>query len=305
MQEKVDLSDAQEFLEKVQKEERKRGDIETEATKDSVRQYLREIGRYELLDADQELELAKKIKQGDALAREKMINHNLRLVVSIARHYSASSLTLMDLVQEGNIGLMKAVEKFEPEKGYKFSTYATWWIRQAITRAIADQARTIRIPVHMMEATHKVSLAVKEYRLEHGKVPDAGYLAKKLHMSEQKIYDVLHATQDPVSLDMPAGEDGESELKDFVEDTTTSSPQDIAFASMLHDDLMEAMDGLTEREKEIISRRFGLNGDTPMTLDDVGKQFGLTRERIRQIEAKALRKMQHPRRAYKLKDYLH
>ncbi len=271
---------------------------------DPVRMYLKEIGKISLLSLDEELELSKKIEEGDEAAKAKLAESNLRLVVSIAKRYVGRNLSFLDLIQEGNIGLMKAVDKFDSSKGYKFSTYATWWIRQAITRAIADQAKTIRVPVHMVETINKLKRVQRQMTLELDREPTDEELSKALGMPEDKIREIIKISLDPLSLETPIGEEEDSHLGDFVEDKSSLSPEEYAINEVLKDEISELLLTLTEREEQVIKLRFGLIDGTCRTLEEVGTIFGVTRERIRQIEAKALRKLRHPSRSKKLKDYL-
>lgn len=271
---------------------------------DPVRMYLKEIGQIKLLTTEEELELADRITAGDEQAKATLAEANLRLVVSIAKRYVGRGMLFLDLIQEGNIGLMKAVEKFDVTKGYKFSTYATWWIRQAITRAIADQARTIRVPVHMVETINKLARVERQLTLELNREPTEEELSKKMGTSVEKIRDIYKISQEPVSLEIPIGEEDDSHLGDFIPDETNMSPEDFAVNELLKDEISEVLLTLTEREEKVIRLRFGLEDGRPRTLEEVGQLFGVTRERIRQIEAKALRKLRHPSRSRKLKDYL-
>ena len=271
---------------------------------DNVRMYLKEIGKISLLTLEEEQELSKKVAEGDEKAKKRLAESNLRLVVSIAKRYVGRGLLFLDLIQEGNIGLMKAVEKFDYDKGYKFSTYATWWIRQAITRALADQARTIRVPVHMVETINKMARIERQMTLELNREPTDQELSKKMGLSVDKIAEIRKISQDPVSLETPIGEEDDSHLGDFLADERTMSPEEFATYEILKDELREVLDTLTVREKEVLELRFGLFDGSSHTLEEVGKQFKVTRERIRQIEAKALRKLRHPSRAKKLKDVL-
>ena len=271
---------------------------------DPVRVYLKEIGKISLLSLDEETELSKRIAEGDETAKNRLAESNLRLVVSIAKRYVGRGMLFLDLIQEGNIGLMKAVEKFDAEKGYKFSTYATWWIRQAITRAIADQARTIRVPVHMVETINKLSRYQRQLTLELNREPTDEELAKKMGMSPDKAREVIKIAQDPVSLETPIGEEEDSHLGDFVPDESNMSPEDFTIHEMLKEEIGDVLLTLTEREEQVLRLRFGLDDGSPKTLEEVGQMFGVTRERIRQIEAKALRKLRHPSRSRKLKDFL-
>ena len=271
---------------------------------DPVRMYLKEIGKIPLLTPEREMYLAEQISLGNKQAKDELVEANLRLVVSIAKRHVGKGMYFLDLIQEGNLGLMKAVEKFDYRKGYKFSTYATWWIRQAITRAIADQARTIRIPVHMVETIHKVSRTARLLLQEYGREPTTDEIAAKLNMGSDKVREIMKIAQDPVSLETPIGEEEDSHLGDFVEDTDSPSPSETASYSLLREQLDAVLDTLTSREKEVIRLRFGLDDGRTRTLEEVGRQFRITRERIRQIEAKALRKLRHPSRSKTLKDYL-
>ncbi|MFY9380832.1 MAG: RNA polymerase sigma factor RpoD [Eubacteriales bacterium] len=274
------------------------------AIDDPVRMYLKEIGKVSLLDADREVELAKRMAEGDETAKNELIVANLRLVVSIAKRYVGKGMFFLDLIQEGNLGLMKAVEKFDYKKGYKFSTYATWWIRQAITRAIADQARTIRIPVHMVETIHKVSRYSRQLLQELGHEASPEEIAEKLNMTPEKVREIMKIAQDPVSLETPIGEEEDSHLGDFIEDQESPAPPDAASYSVLREQLAEVLHTLTPREELVLKRRFGLDDGKTRTLEEVGKEFNITRERIRQIEAKALRKLRHPSRSKRLRDFL-
>ena len=274
------------------------------AIDDPVRMYLKEIGKVPLLDADRELLLAQKMSEGDARAKQELVEANLRLVVSIAKRYVGKGMFFLDLIQEGNLGLMKAVEKFDYTKGYKFSTYATWWIRQAITRAIADQARTIRIPVHMVETIHKVSRVSRQLLQERGHEASAEEIAEVIGMSPEKVREIMKFAQDPVSLETPIGEEEDSHLGDFIEDSDSPAPADAASYALLREQLSEELHTLTPREEHVLKLRFGLDDGRTRTLEEVGKEFNITRERIRQIEAKALRKLRHPSRSKRLRDYL-
>ena len=271
---------------------------------DPVRMYLKEIGRINLLTSDEEFEYAKLANEGDEHAKTMLAESNLRLVVSIAKRYVGRGMLFLDLIQEGNIGLMKAVEKFDPSKGYKFSTYATWWIRQAITRAIADQARTIRIPVHMVETINKLARVQRQLTQELNREPTDEEIAKKLGISLDKVREVYKISQDPVSLETPIGEEDDSHLGDFIKDERTMSPEEYATVGMLKEELASVLLTLTEREEKVLRLRFGLDDGQCRTLEEVGQIFNVTRERIRQIEAKALRKLKHPSRSRKLKDFL-
>lgn len=280
------------------------GSGEQLTTDDPVKLYLKDIGRVSLLSADEEIELAIKMADGDVEARNKLISANLRLVVSIAKKYVGRGMPFLDLIQEGNLGLIKAVEKFDHTKGFKFSTYATWWIRQAITRAIADQARIIRVPVHMVETITKVIKASNTLLHEKGHEPTAEEIAEEINLPVEKVREIIRISQDPVSLETPIGEEDDSHLGDFIPDEDAPAPADSASLSMLKETLGEVLDTLQDREKEVLKLRFGLIDGRPRTLEEVGLIFGVTRERIRQIEAKALRKLRHPSRSKKLKDFM-
>ena len=271
---------------------------------DPVRMYLKEIGKVPLLTADEERELAIRMSQGDESAKQKLAEANLRLVVSIAKRYVGRGMLFLDLIQEGNLGLIKAVEKFDYTKGYKFSTYATWWIRQAITRAIADQARTIRIPVHMVETINKLIRVSRQLLQQYGRDPTPEELAKEMDMPEEKVREILKIAQEPVSLETPIGEEEDSHLGDFIPDEDAPAPAEAAAFTLLKEQLLDVLDTLTDREKKVLKLRFGLDDGRARTLEEVGKEFQVTRERIRQIEAKALRKLRHPSRSKKLRDYL-
>ena len=271
---------------------------------DPVRMYLKEIGQISLLSLDEELALSKRIEEGDEEAKRILAESNLRLVVSIAKRYVGRNLSFLDLIQEGNIGLMKAVDKFDSSKGYKFSTYATWWIRQAITRAIADQAKTIRVPVHMVETINKLKRVQRQLTLELNREPTEKELSDKLKIPEEKVREIIKISLDPLSLETPIGEEEDSHLGDFVQDKNSLSPEEYAINEVLKDEIAEVLLTLTEREEQVLKLRFGLVDGTCRTLEEVGTIFGVTRERIRQIEAKALRKLRHPSRSKKLKDYL-
>ena len=274
------------------------------AIDDPVRMYLKEIGKIPLLTPEREMYLAEQISLGNKSAKDELIEANLRLVVSIAKRHVGKGMYFLDLIQEGNLGLIKAVDKFDYSKGYKFSTYATWWIRQAITRAIADQARTIRIPVHMVETIHKVSRTTRQLLQELGREPTTDEVAEALGMTADKVREIMKIAQDPVSLETPIGEEEDSHLGDFVEDNDSPAPSDSASYSLLREQLCNILHTLTPREEQVIKLRFGLEDGRPRTLEEVGRKFEITRERIRQIEAKALRKLRHPSRSKALKDYL-
>ena len=271
---------------------------------DPVRMYLKEIGKVPLLTAEEEISLAKRMENGDESAKKRLAEANLRLVVSIAKRYVGRGMLFLDLIQEGNLGLIKAVEKFDYRKGYKFSTYATWWIRQAITRAIADQARTIRIPVHMVETINKLIRVSRQLLQELGREPQPEEIAEEMNMSVDRVREILKISQEPVSLETPIGEEVDSHLGDFIQDDNVPVPADAAAFTLLKEQLVEVLGTLTEREQKVLRLRFGLDDGRARTLEEVGKEFNVTRERIRQIEAKALRKLRHPSRSRKLKDYL-
>ncbi len=271
---------------------------------DPVRMYLKEIGKVPLLSAEEEIELAKRMELGDQEAKKRLAEANLRLVVSIAKRYVGRGMLFLDLIQEGNLGLIKAVEKFDYRKGYKFSTYATWWIRQAITRAIADQARTIRIPVHMVETINKLIRVSRQLLQELGREPTPGEIAAEMNMPVERVREILKISQEPVSLETPIGEEEDSHLGDFIQDDNVPVPADAAAFTLLKEQLEEVLGTLTEREQKVLTLRFGLEDGRARTLEEVGREFNVTRERIRQIEAKALRKLRHPSRSRKLKDYL-
>ena len=286
-------------------------DVDLEATlpksiavDDPVRMYLKEIGKVPLLSADEEIELAKRMEQGDEEAKRRLCEANLRLVVSIAKRYVGRGMLFLDLIQEGNLGLIKAVDKFDYTKGYKFSTYATWWIRQAITRSIADQARTIRIPVHMVETINRLIRVSRQLLQTYGREPSPEEIAEEMNISVEKVREIQKIAQEPVSLETPIGEEEDSHLGDFIPDEDVPAPAEAAAFSMLKEQLIEVLDTLTEREQKVLKLRFGLEDGRARTLEEVGKEFDVTRERIRQIEAKALRKLRHPSRSKKLKDYL-
>ncbi len=271
---------------------------------DPVRMYLKEIGKVPLLSSEQEIELAKKMELGDEEAKQMLAEANLRLVVSIAKRYVGRGMQFLDLIQEGNLGLIKAVEKFDYRKGYKFSTYATWWIRQAITRAIADQARTIRIPVHMVETINRLVRTQRQLLQSLGREPSAEEVAKAMELPVDRVREIMKISQDPVSLETPIGEEEDSHLGDFIQDDHVEVPVDAATFTLLHEQLMEVLDTLTDREQKVLRLRFGLDDGRPRTLEEVGKEFNVTRERISQIEAKALRKLKHPTRSKRLKDFV-
>ena len=271
---------------------------------DSVKMYLKDIGKVPLLSAEEELQLAKEMAEGNAEAKEKLINANLRLVVSIAKRYVGRGMSFLDLIQEGNLGLMKAVDKFDYTKGYKFSTYATWWIRQAITRSIADQARTIRIPVHMVETINKLIKISRALLQKYGREPTQAEIAEAMGISEARVVEIQKIAQDPVSLETPIGEEDDSHLGDFIEDTSATAPIDAAEANMLKEQVNEILGTLAPREAMVLILRYGLRDNRPRTLEEVGKVFNVTRERIRQIEAKALRRLKHPNKTKKLRDFL-
>ena len=273
-------------------------------TNDPVRMYLKEIGKVPLLTPEEEIDLAKRMEMGDESAKKRLAEANLRLVVSIAKRYVGRGMQFLDMIKEGNLGLIKAVEKYDYSKGFKFSTYATWWIRQAITRSIADQARTIRIPVHMVETINRLIRTSRQLLQELGREPLPEELAKKLDMPVDRVREIMKISQDPVSLETPIGEEEDSHLGDFIQDEHVQIPVDAATYTLLHEQLMEVLDTLTDREQKVLRLRFGLDDGRPRTLEEVGREFNVTRERIRQIEAKALRKLRHPSRSRKLKDYL-
>ena len=298
-----DAEDLQE-VEDIPIEELNVDNLEGVSIDDPVRMYLREIGKIPLLKYSEELELAKRILDGDEAAKQKLAESNLRLVVSIAKKYVGRGMLFLDLIQEGNMGLIKAVEKFDYKKGYKFSTYATWWIRQAITRAIADQARTIRIPVHMVETINKLIRTSRHLLQQNGREPTPKEIAKEMDVSVEKVVEIQKIAQDPVSLETPIGEEDDSHLGDFIQDEDSPSPQESASYTMLREQLEEVMSTLTPREAKVLRLRFGLDDGKARTLEEVGKEFNVTRERIRQIEAKALRKLRHPSRSKKLKEYM-
>ena len=302
-----DAADAEETPAKKEDEEVDLNDLSVPPgikINDPVRMYLKEIGRVDLLSAKDETELAKRIEQGDEEAKKRLAEANLRLVVSIAKRYVGRGMLFLDLIQEGNMGLIKAVEKFDYMKGFKFSTYATWWIRQAITRAIADQARTIRIPVHMVETINKLIRVQRQLLQDLGREPSPEEIAKEMELTPEKVREILKIAQEPVSLETPIGEEDDSHLGDFIEDQDAMAPQDAAAYESLKEQLEDVLDTLTDREENVLRLRFGLDDGRTRTLEEVGKVFGVTRERIRQIEAKALRKLRHPSRSKRLKDFL-
>ncbi len=271
---------------------------------DPVKMYLKDIGRVPLLSAEEEVDLAKRMQENDEAAKKRLSEANLRLVVSIAKRYVGRGMLFLDLIQEGNLGLMKAVEKFDYQKGFKFSTYATWWIRQSITRAIADQARTIRIPVHMVETINKLTRVQRLLLQELGREPTPAEIAEKMGVTEERVHEIIKIAQDPVSLETPIGEEEDSHLGDFIEDEKTTTPSDSVAFTMLKEQLLNVLDTLTPREQKVLRLRYGIDDGKSRTLEEVGRVFNVTRERIRQIEAKALRKLRHPSRSKKLKDYL-
>lgn len=293
-----------ENVEEIKLEDMDVANLEGVSVDDPVRMYLREIGKIPLLTYEEEAELAQRIVNGDEEAKKKLAESNLRLVVSIAKKYVGRGMLFLDLIQEGNMGLIKAVEKFDYNKGFKFSTYATWWIRQAITRAIADQARTIRIPVHMVETINKLIRTSRQLLQQNGREPTPEEIAKEMEISVEKVMEIQKIAQDPVSLETPIGEEDDSHLGDFIQDEDSPAPQDSAAHTLLREQLEEVMDTLTPREAMVLKLRFGLEDGKARTLEEVGKQFDVTRERIRQIEAKALRKLRHPSRSKKLRDYM-
>ncbi|KAF5072984.1 RNA polymerase sigma factor RpoD [Acetobacterium wieringae] len=296
-----------EALEAAELEEENQKELEladSVSVNDPVRLYLKEIGKVPLLTGDEEMELARRMEAGDEMAKKELAEANLRLVVSIAKRYVGRGMSFLDLIQEGNLGLIKAVEKFDYTKGFKFSTYATWWIRQAITRAIADQARTIRIPVHMVETINKLIRVSRQLLQEYGREPTPAEIGKEMGFSEEKVREIQKIAQDPVSLETPIGEEEDSHLGDFIPDEEAPAPAEAASYALLKEQLIEVLNTLTEREEKVLRLRFGLDDGRARTLEEVGKEFNVTRERIRQIEAKALRKLRHPSRSKKLKDYL-
>ena len=280
------------------------GDISS-TTQDPVKMYLKDIGKVPLLSAEEEIELAKRMEAGDEAAKKKLAESNLRLVVSIAKRYVGRGMLFLDLIQEGNLGLLKAVEKFDYRKGYKFSTYATWWIRQAITRAIADQARTIRIPVHMVETINKVTRVSRDLLQKLGREPLPEEVGEVMGLPKERVQEIMKIAQEPVSLETPIGEEEDSHLGDFIQDESIPTPVEATNQTLLHEQLDDVVSTLTEREQRVIKLRFGWDDGRPRTLEEVGKEFNVTRERIRQIEAKALRKLRHPNRSRKLKDFLY
>ena len=301
--EEPDFEDLQE-VEEVKVEDIDIGNMDGISVDDPVRMYLREIGKIPLLSYEEEIELAKKVLDGDEDAKKRLAECNLRLVVSIAKKYVGRGMLFLDLIQEGNMGLIKAVEKFDYRKGYKFSTYATWWIRQAITRAIADQARTIRIPVHMVETINKLIRTSRHLLQQMGREPTPEEIAAEMELPVERVMGIQKIAQDPVSLETPIGEEEDSHLGDFVPDESNMSPEDFTIHEMLKEEIGDVLLTLTEREEQVLRLRFGLDDGSPKTLEEVGQMFGVTRERIRQIEAKALRKLRHPSRSKKLKDYM-
>lgn len=280
------------------------GKLEDVSITDHVRMYLKEIGKTPLLKAAEEIELAKRVEQGDEAAKEQLIKANLRLVVSVAKKYMNRGMHLLDLIQEGGLGLMKAVDKYDWRKGFKFSTYATWWIRQAITRAIAEQSRTIRIPVHMVETINKMIRTSRKLMQQLGREPTDEEIARDMEIDTEKVEDIRKVSQLPVSLETPVGEEDDAELGDFIEDREVPTPDEAALENLLREHLLEALEGLSEKERSVLKYRFGLGEEVPHTLEEVGNIFGVTRERIRQIESKALRKLRHPSRSKKLRDFL-
>lgn len=294
-----------EEMEEIERESRSADLEETESgLSDSVRMYLKEMGKYPLMTAEEEIQCAKRIEEGDIHAKEELAEANLRLVVSIAKKYVGRGMSFLDLIQEGNIGLMKAVERFDYRKGYKFSTYATWWIKQAITRSIADQARIIRIPVHMVDNINKVMRAQRELMNELGREPEPEEVSERVGFTPERVQEILKIAQEPVSLEKPIGEEEDSHLGDFIEDEHIPTPVEAVTNTLLKEKIEEVMNGLTEREKEVLTMRYGLEGEHEHTLEEVGKKFNVTRERIRQIEAKALWKIKHPNKSRKLRDFL-
>ncbi len=299
-----ELAESEKASSELEKELEVLSTLKDKALSDPVRMYLKEIGRIPLLTRDQEIKLAKGVNAGDAASKAHLITSNLRLVVSIAKKYIGRGMGFLDLIQEGNKGLIRAVEKYDWKKGYKFSTYATWWIRQAITRAIADQARTIRIPVHMVETINKLVRTSRKLMQELGREPSPKEIGKEMGLSPAKVREIMKISQKTTSLETPVGDDEDSYLGDFIPDETSESPYDLTSRKLLKENLDEVLEALSEREARVLKMRFGLGGKRPMTLEEVGKEFGVTRERIRQIEAKALRKLKHPSRRKKLQDFL-
>ena len=299
-----DAESAEELMQEMAEEDLESSLGETLSIDDPVRMYLKEIGKVPLLSPKEEVSLATRMAEGDQEAKRKLTEANLRLVVSIAKRYVGRGMLFLDLIQEGNLGLIKAVEKFDYKKGYKFSTYATWWIRQAITRAIADQARTIRIPVHMVETINKLIRVSRQLLQEYGRDPQPEEIAKEMGISEEKVREIIKIAQEPVSLETPIGEEDDSHLGDFIPDEEVPAPAEAAAFTLLKEQLMDVLDTLTPREEKVLRLRFGLDDGRARTLEEVGKEFNVTRERIRQIEAKALRKLRHPSRSKKLKDFL-
>jgi len=295
---------AEDITEEIAEIETDIGGAEGVAIDDPVRMYLKEIGKVPLLSAAEEIEIAQRMAEGDQEAKRQLAEANLRLVVSVAKRYVGRGMLFLDLIQEGNLGLIKAVEKFDYRKGYKFSTYATWWIRQAITRAIADQARTIRIPVHMVETINKLIRVNRQLLQEYGREPRPDEIAREMGISEEKVREIIKVAQEPVSLETPIGEEEDSHLGDFIPDDDAPAPAEVAAFMLLKEQLMEVLDTLTPREEKVLRLRFGLDDGKARTLEEVGHEFNVTRERIRQIEAKALRKLRHPSRSKKLKDFL-
>ena len=304
----IELAEKKEKREEVPLEaeelHRELADLKGIGVDDTVRMYLREIGKFPLLTSEEEIVLAKRVKAGDMRGKHKLVNSNLRLVVSIAKKYTGRGMLFLDLVQEGNLGLIRAVEKFDYRKGYKFSTYATWWIRQAITRAIADQARTIRIPVHMVETINRLRKTSRILLQQLGRKPTEKEIAQRARISVDKVREIIKVSQVPLSLEAPVGDEESSRLGDFVEDSTIQAPDEVVLHGLLRDDLEEVMSSLSDRERVVLKLRFGLDDGHPRTLEEVGRVFNVTRERIRQIESKALRKLKHPTRARKLREYL-
>lgn len=293
-----------EISEDLEKELKSLSSLDAKSVKDPVRMYLKEIGRIPLLKREEEISLAQRVDKGDKAAKDKLTSSNLRLVVSIAKKYIGRGMSFLDLIQEGNKGLIRAVEKYDWTKGYKFSTYATWWIRQAITRAIADQARTIRIPVHMVETINKVMKMQRQLMQNLGREPTAEEVAEEVNMEEEKVREIFKIAQKTTSLETPIGDEGDSQLGDFIEDEKTASPYETTSDQLLRENVGQVLDSLSDREKKVLMMRFGLEGEKPKTLEEVGSRFGVTRERIRQIEAKALRKLRHPSQKKRMQDFL-